>query len=318
MPGMKFPFIAFFVIILAIPARGAILLDRVVAVVNQDVITWSDLYKDMQMEAPAGVKALSPEEKRKTFEGQEAPFLERLIDVKLELQRAGSEGLTVSDDEVKEAIESIKKKYSMSDADLAESLKKEGYSVEEYRKRLGEQILVSRVVSREVRSKIVVTDSDVRKYIEMHRKELEDLGGYRISQILLKTPESPEMKNRIDEKAEEILEKLRDGESFGSLAKEYSEDQSASSGGDLGFIKKDQLSQEFLAELSKMKPGDVSRPFWTGSGLHIIKLEEETAPKNMNDIENKAREKLSQELFKVKYDEWVKTLRSKAFIEVKL
>lgn len=318
MPRVRLPYVAIFIIILAMPAKGAILLDRVVAVVNQDVITWSELYKDMEMDASAAVKAMSAEERRKVFAEQEAPFLESLIDVKLELQQAAKENLTVSDEEVNEAIDSIKKKYSMNDSDLAESLKKEGYSLKEYRKRLREQILVSRVINRDVRSKIVVSEPDVLNYMKEHRKELEDSGGYRISQIFFKAPENPAMKGQIEEKADAIVKRMRNGESFAALAKEYSEDQTAASGGDLGFIKKDQLSKEFLEEVSRMKPGDVSKPFWTESGLHIIKLDGETDAKSLSDIEDRAREEVSKKLFKIQYDEWVKTLRGKAFIEVKL
>lgn len=315
---LRFPFAVIIMMVLAIPAQGAVLLDRVVAVVNQDVITWSDLYKAMEMDASPAVKAMNAEDRRKAFKGQEAPFLENLIDIKLELQQAASDGLTVSDEEVKEAIDSIKKKYSMSDSDLEESLKKEGYSLRGYRKRLGEQILVSRVVNRDVRSKIVVSEADVLGYVKDHRKELEDGGGYRISQIFFKMPEDGQQKKPLDEKAAEIEKRIQNGEAFGELAKKYSEDPSADSGGDLGFIKRDQMSKEFLEALSNMKPGDVSRPFWTYSGLHIIKLEEKTDPSGANQIEDKAREELSRKLFKARYDEWVKMLRSKAFIEVKL
>ncbi|MEJ2696794.1 MAG: peptidylprolyl isomerase [Candidatus Sulfobium sp.] len=318
MSRLKFLFAAVFTIILAVPVQGAVMLDRVVAVVNQDVITWSELYRAMEIDASPDVKAMSPGDKRKVFKEEEGHFLESLIDLRLELQQAGSEGLSVSDEEVKEAVDSIKKKYSMTDSELEESLNKEGYSVKEYRRRLGEQILASRVVNRDVRSKIVVSDSDVLKYMKEHEKELEDSGGYRISQIFFKMPESAEEKDRIEKKAAELVEKMGNGESFSDLAKKYSEDPSADSGGDLGFIKKGQLSKEFREEVSKMKPGDVSKPFWTDSGLHIIKLDERTDPKSANEIKEKARDELTKKLFKAKYDEWVKTLRSKAFIEVKL
>lgn len=318
MSRLRFPFVAIFIIALAVPARATVLLDRVVAVVNQDVITWSELYRDMEMDASATVKAMSAEERRKIFKEQEGPFLESLIDIKLELQQARSDGLSVSDEEVKEAIEGIKKKYSMTDAELEKSLKKDGYSLEEYRRRLGEQILVSRVVDRDVRNKIVVSDADVSNYVKRHRKELEYGGGYHISQIFFSKPDGVGERSRLEEKAEAILKKLHDGESFKDLARQYSEDPSSSSGGDLGFIKKDQLGKEFIAALSKLKPGEVSRPFWTDTGLHIIRLDGETDPKSLKEIEDEARNELTKKRFKVNYDEWVKVLRSKAFIEVKL
>lgn len=318
MHRVKSVVVALFIIILAVPARGAILLDRVVAVVNQDVITWSELYKAMEMDAPPDVRAMTAEEKRKVFSKQESHLLENLIDVKLELQQAASDGLTVSAEEVQEAVNRIKKKYSMNDSELALSLKKEGYSLKEYRKRLGQQILVSKVVDREIRSKIVVSDSDVSKYIEENSKALEENKGYRISQIFFHAPANAEDRDRLLSEAEAIVKKIQAGEGFEDLAKKYSEDPSASSGGDLGFIKEYQLSTEFRAELSKMKPGDVSSPFWTASGLHIIKLVEKPGLKSRREIEDEARNELTQRMFAVKYKEWVKTLRGKAFIDVKL
>lgn len=311
-------FVAFFVIILTVPARGAILLDKVVAVVNQDVITWSELYKAMEMDAPPDVRAMTAEEKKKIFSKQEGHLLENLIDIKLELQQAASDGLTASPEEIQDAVNTIKKKYSMNASELAASLKKEGYSMKEYRKRLGEQILVSKVVDREIRSKIVVSDSDVSKYIQENRKELEADKGYRISQIFFHAPANAKDREGLFDKAEGIEKRIRAGERFEDLAKKYSEDPSATSGGDLGFIKEDQLSTEFRAQLSKMKVGDVSSPFWTASGLHIIKLVERPGLKSKSEIEDEARNELTRRLFALKYKEWVKRLRGKAFIDVKL
>ena len=318
MRRLRFPVVAIFIAMLAVPAQGAILLDRVVAVVNQDVITWSDLYKAMEMDASPEIKALSPEERTKAFKKQEGPFLESLIDVKLELQQAQNDGITVSDEEVQEAIDNIKKKYSMSESDLTSSLKKEGYSLKDYRKRLREQILVSKAVDRDIRSKIVISDAEVLKYIDENKGALETGRGYRISQIFFKMPAKKADMEVLDEKAAMIEKKIRSGESFSLLARKYSEDPTAGSGGDLGFIRRDQLSKEFISALANMKTGDVSSPFWTESGLHIIKLVEKPGAKTRGEIEDEARSELTRKLFNSKYAEWVKNLRSKAFIDVKL
>jgi parvulin-like peptidyl-prolyl isomerase len=105
-----------------------------------------------------------------------------------------------------------------------------------------------------------------------------------------------------------VMEKLNSGEDFSGLATEYSEDPSAEAGGDLGFIEKRLLSGELLKTLEEMSPGDVSAPIWTEKGVHIIKLEE---VRRARDI---AREKL----FDSEYRAWLKGLRRKAFIEVRL
>ena len=252
-----------------------VLLDRVVAVVNQDVITWSDLYRAMEADASPKIKELQKDEQRKVFKENEAAFLETLINVRLQLQEATNAGVKVSDEELKEAIDNIKKKYSMTDDAFNESLKNEGFTFAEYKKRLREQILISKLVNSQIRNKIVITDEDLKKFVTENKELLENTESYRISQILLKKQKGSDT-GKLEEKAGDLLKKIEQGVSFSDLAKQYSEDPSASAGGDLGILKKSQLNKNFTDILSQMKPGDVSKPFWTESGLHIIKLESRT------------------------------------------
>ncbi len=91
-----------------------------------------------------------------------------------------------------------------------------------------------------------------------------------------------------------------------------------STGGDLGLIRKDQLLKEFTEVLSTMKQGDVSSPFWTESGLHIIRLDDKIAARDKYEIREEARKEVSNRLFMNRYTAWLKSLREKAFIEIKL
>jgi peptidyl-prolyl cis-trans isomerase SurA len=294
-----------------------VLLDRVVAVVNQDVITWSELYKAMEADASPKIKELQKDEQRKVFKENEAVFLETLINVRLQLQEAKNAGIRVSDEELQGAIDNIKKKYSMSDDAFNESLKQEGLTFAEYKKRLWEQIVISKLVNSQIRSKIVVTDEDLNKFVAENKEVLENNESYGISQILLK--KQNDVDNRtLEEKADDLLKKIEQGESFSDLAKQYSEDPSAKAGGDLGLLKKSQLNKNFTDIISQMKPGDVSKPFWTENGLHIIKLESRTEVKNKGEALEEARERLNNKLFRERYNAWIKSLREKSFIEVRL
>ena len=105
-------------------SSAAILLDKVIAVVNQEVITWSDLYKAMEFEVSDKIKDIKEEEKRKIFKENEGPFLEVLIDMKLQIQTAKQKGIDAAAEEIAEAINDIKKKYSMDEQTLTASLKK--------------------------------------------------------------------------------------------------------------------------------------------------------------------------------------------------
>jgi peptidyl-prolyl cis-trans isomerase SurA len=207
--------------------NATVLLDRVVAVVNQEVITWSELYKTMEADASPAVKELQKDEQRRVYKKNEAAFLETLINVRLQLQEARNVGIKVSDGELQEAIDGIKKKYAMSDSAFLESLKGEGYSYDEYKKRLREQIIISKLVNTQIRSKIVVTDEDINKFVAENKKALENTESYKISQILLKKQKDVES-SRIDEKAGDLLRKLEQGESFADIARQYSEDPSSS------------------------------------------------------------------------------------------
>jgi len=304
-----------FLIPLLIPALfsgisyAAVLLDRVVAVVNKEVITWSELYRAMEFEASSDLKSLSHAEKLKIFKENEAHFLEGMIDMKLQLQAAKKLDIDASKEEVSEAIEGIRKKYSMSDKEFNESLKKEGFTIEEYKKRLAEQIILSKVVNQQVKNKITISDEEVKEYMDKNRDT-----GYRIKQIFLKKPEKDADRKLLDEKADALYQRLRAGEDFSMLAKQYSEDPSGKTGGDLGYIKKEYLGREFIDVISGMNVGDVSRPFWTDRGLHIIKLEDRPYKNDMGE----ARKRLYELRFNEAYRNWIRGLRERAYVEVRL
>lgn len=310
--------VVLYILIFSAISFAAVLLDRVVAVVNKEVITWSELYRTMETDASPQTKGLSEEDRRRIFKENEAAFLETLIDVKLQLQKAKSMGIRVTDGEIDEAIENIKKKYSMTDFDFKESLKKEGYTLEVYRRRIEEQIITSKIINQQIRSKILVSDKDTERYMEENREMFATSDSYRISQIFFKKPENNEEKNNIDRKVAVIYKKLKDGESFRKIAREYSDGPSAKTGGDLGFIKKGDLIEEFGEIVSKMTPGDVSSLFWTDRGFHIIRLDERIEYKDQNEIKNEVRKILEKKFFIEKYNAWKKELKEKAVIEIRL
>jgi len=299
-------------------SHASILLDRVVAVVNKEVITWSELYKAMEFEVATQVKNLSDEERKKLFKENEDSFLENLINMRLQLQEAKNLGIDVSQHEITETIDTIQKKYSMTQADFTESLKKEGLSLEEYKKRLSEQILINKIVAYQIRNKIIVSDAEVNRYMEANKEAPTGSETYKLKQIFFKKPERDTDKKIVEEKAAEITKRLKDGEDFSSMARIYSEDSSARSDGDLGFVKKDLLAKEFVDVLSGMNAGDYSMPFWTDRGLHIIRLDEKVSAQNPDKVKEEVRKQLAEEHFSEKYRNWIKGLREKAYIEIRL
>ena len=297
---------------------AAVLLDRVVALVNKEVITWSDLYKLMEYEATDQMKTLNEEERMKIFKESEPAFLEKLIDIRLQIQEARRLGLEVTPEEVRETIESVKKKYSLTDNALGESLKKEGLTFEEYEKRLSEQIIISKLVNQQIRKKVIVSEEEVKKYMDANREKLSDGEAFKLRQIFFKRPKNDADKEVIKEKASLIIQKLKAGEDFSALAEEYSEDPSNGLGGNLGFIKKSYLTEEFVNKLNAMNVGDVSAPFWTEKGLHIIKLDEKISAQNIDEVRENVRKQLTEAKVLETYKSWIKDLRTKAQIVIRL
>jgi peptidyl-prolyl cis-trans isomerase SurA len=296
------------------PGNGAILLDKVVAVVNAEVITWSELYKAMEFDASPAVKALSEQERSKIFKQNETIFLENLIDMRLLLQEAKKASINANDDEVNKTMAAIRGKYAMTDAAFADALIKEGFTMEAYKKKLSEQIIINRLIDFEVRNKVVVTEADVNAYLTKNKEMTTGDEGYRISHILIRKSDDP---GQSEEKARAIYESIKAGEKFADAARKSSDDPSSKAGGDLGFVNKSDLSKEFIAALSRLKPGEVSEPFKTDKGMHIVLLESARIYNNPAELKQAVKDKLIAGKFERDYKAWIKGLRQRSYVEIK-
>ena len=298
---------------MAFAEENKFFVDKVVAVVNKEVITWSELYKYMEFIARDEVNKLNPEEKMKFFKLHENELLERLIDTKLQLEEAEKYGIFVTDEEIDLAIKDIRNKYGLSDEAFAETLKKEGMSLSDYRKMLKEQILLGRIVNSQVKGKIIINDNDIKSYISSHPELACDEEGYFISQIFIKKRENTE---ELKAKINEIVKRLIEGESFSKVASALSEDPSAKTGGSVGLLKKKEIAPELLNLFSKMTVGQISEPMLTEQGVYIFKLDGICFLKGSQQLTDHVRNLLTEEKIKKEYKLWVRSLRQKAYIEI--
>ena len=287
--------------------------DRVVAIVNREVITWSELYKYMEFIAKEEIKNLNPDEKFKYFKAHEEEFLEKLIDTRLQIEEAERYGIFVTDAEIESAINDIKKKYGLTDEGFIETLKKEGMSLSDYKKMLKEQIIIGRTVNSLVRSKIIITDADINSYISAHPELVCDDEGYYVSQIFLKKRESEE---ELKEKLNEIFKRLIQGEPFSRVASQLSEDSSAKTGGAIGILKKREIAPQLSSLFSKMSIGQISEPLMTEQGVFIFKLDGVCFKKGSVELTNYVRSIIEDERFKKDYKLWLRGLRQRAYIEI--
>ena len=248
--------------------------------------------------------------------------LDMIIEEKLQAQEGVKRGMVVDEASIDAAIKNISEKNGLAEGQLEEMLEREGKSLSSYRNYIRDQIMASKVSRFEMSNRVQVSDKEIAKYYRSHQKEFWSDSKVRARHILfIVEPDSNETNRKIKlEQAKKALTNIRKGESFIEIASEYSEDVSASNGGDLGFVAKGQMVSEFEEALFNLKVGQVSDIVQTEYGYHIIKAEEVLAGKTLPlvDAENSIVQILSTKKREKGYKEWMNELRKSAFIEISL
>ena len=289
--------------------------DRVVAKVNTEIITLSSI--------EARVEVLKQNFMQNYDENQilrEA--LEMMIDEKLQIQQGKKMGFEVDDITVDAAIKNIEKKNSLENGQLESMLESEGKSVEAYRNNVRDQILISKITGFELGSRVNISKRKIEKYYHDRQKEFWESGKVRAKHILILAEKcvSEKIRKKKNKQIKEILAELKEGRDFAEAAKEYSEDISASKGGDVGFVVRGQMVPEFEKAVYRLKEGEVSDVVETEYGYHIIKAEEIQKGRTLpfKEVENKIKSILLSRKQKSAYKDWMRELRESAFIEISL
>lgn len=306
---------------LALISDGGVVIDRIVAIVNNEAITLSELQKAVSMEAREALKGLSEEKKTEAEERLRREMLNGLIERRLQLQMAKRSGIGVTNEEVKGAIEEIKKKNSLDDAGLEKALAKENMTLKEYEDQLRDQMAVAKLINQDVRSRVIISDKEIEAYYEKNRGNYSFPERVRVSHIFLKLSEKAAEKDidEIRKMTEKITEKLRAGMDFGEVARTYSQGPTATAGGELGIIKKGEMAPELEEVAFSLEEGEVSGPVWTKGGVHILKIKEKVGSQSMSleDVREDIRKALTEAETERRYKEWIKGLRENSFIEIK-
>jgi len=294
-------------------------IDRVIGKVNNDIITLSEI-QEMSLSLLQEIRATySGHEKEVKIKETEKEFLEKLIENKLQLQRAEKRGIYVAEKEIDNAVEDVKKRNSISDEDLKRLLKEEGLSLEDYRERLKEQILMTRVFNAEVRSNVVVTEEETREYYNEHINKFKKPAEVEIRQILfLNDPNmNDDQREEKEAKARDILKKIREGADFTEMARKYSDGPLADKGGYIGRFKKGEMIPAIEKAAFTLNEGEVSDLIKTEQGIHIIKIEKRMfdAVKPLDEVGEEIERALFKEKIKAKYDQWMEGLKKGAVIE---
>jgi len=309
--------LAAFILLLASWAGAAEVLDSCAAVVNQDVITVSEVEEAVKPVFER-IAAETPPGRRRDEAMLQArrAVLERLIEKHLLLQQAEQMRITVSDADVEQARRRILERGGMSEADFQTELGKMGLTERQYRDNLREQILSSQLVGYAVRSKVVVPEEKIRDYYE--KQYTAKAAGYHLLQIGFGiSGEGGSSAAR--QKAESVRQRALAGENFQELARRHSELPSAADGGDIGVFKADEMAPHMREAVASLQPGGISPVVETPDGLMLFKLlaaGQDAVKAPYESVRQEIHELLQQQELEARYKTWIEEIRSGAYIRI--
>ncbi len=245
--------------------------DRIVAVVNDEVITLHELRAGLDVAVSQLRRQGTPLPPRDVLERQ---MLERLIMDKVQLQHARDIGLRIDDVQLDQALQRIAAGNKMTMAQFREALQKDGVAFDKFREDIRNEMTIARVREREVESKIAISEGEIENYLSGESAKAGTSEEYEVAHILLRAPESasPEQISGLKAKADQVLDRAVKGENFSQLAAAYSAAPDGLQGGSLGMRPLDRLPTIFSEVVVKLKPGEVAPLLRSPNGFHIVKL----------------------------------------------
>jgi peptidyl-prolyl cis-trans isomerase SurA len=285
-------------------------IDRVVAIVNDDIITLKETEKYVPIEKKG--KFVSVDEYLQGLRLKDK--MDFMIDDLLIRQQAKKLNVFVSDKDADAIVENIKKQHLITEAELKQQLAKENINYKDFYEGLKSNLLRTRVLARIISPDVTVTEADLKDYYNKHLDEFKD-EEYRLQHIFI-SGKRPDIKDR----AIRAYNLLKGGEPFETVAKEFSDDPSSEKGGDIGFIRKDDLIPEFKNVVNFLTPGTFSQIVQSSYGVHVLKLVEIRTGATLpyDTVKVRIQEKIVQDQGQKKYKEYIEKLRKASYIEVKI
>jgi peptidyl-prolyl cis-trans isomerase SurA len=294
-------------------------IDGIAAIVNDELITTYDIDKETVVAGKEGEKkgpaAAGGDQLRSTA-------LSRLIDKKLIDQKIRELDIKVTEEEVRQTIDDVKKQNNLTLEALTAALRSQGLSFEQYKAQLRDQLERLKLMGQEVRSKIQVGEREIREYYDANRKSFGEEELFRARHIFFridKKASAAEIKRAMST-ALQVMQEAASGKDFAELAKKYSDDpQAAKDGGELGTFKKGDMLPEIEETVTTMKPGTISELVSTPAGFHIIKLEERFPgkAKPFTEVRGDIEDLLYKKKLEERFNQWLADLKKGAAIEVK-
>ncbi len=290
-------------------------LDQIAAVVNNDVILHSEVMQRQQI-----LRASNPKAKSLSAPDLLKAAVDELIMERLQTQFASERGIKIDDVMVNKALDSIAAQNKMDQATFQRALQREGIDFAAFREQTRRKMLTDALRKQQVAGKINVTDREVEDLIASQSDKLTAGARYHLQHLLVAAPNgsSIEQINIARDKAEELRRRVASGEDFTEVARQFSDNQAAGNGGDLGWQNAEALPPAFTRVLTLMTPGDISEVVRDPNGFHVLKLLEKDGNKDAVSTEARVRhilvstEKLPADQAKQKIDAIYAELQSGA------
>lgn len=296
---------------------GAEVLDKVIAVVNDEVVTQREFDRVYTPIKTAYEQNFQGEELQKRLEAARKGILDQLVDMKLAVSLAKKKAVKIDEEELKKRIATIKGYYA-SDDEFNKALSDKGTNLTEFEKDIREQMLAQELVNQEVASKISITPAEVEELYTKNRDKLVSPLKMKLQSILIRKGDGvdPAVAKK---KADDLLAEIKGGADFTKVATEKSEGPYAAQGGEMGFVSPGQMVKEIDDVVFVMKPGDMSGVIETEMGYHIFKVEErqEARPLELAEVEEFLRAQLYRKKFEENLVKWIEEKKKNAFISFK-
>jgi peptidyl-prolyl cis-trans isomerase SurA len=310
-------------LVMAASAAQARVVDRIAAIVNSDVITLSEVDEAVRRRPDLMEELADPDTRQQMMGKARQQALEQLVAERLLEEEIRKQDIKATELQIERAFELQIQANNTTRDRFLEELRKAGYGTSSYREELARRLQRQMLLDRMFMPKIKVGDDDVKNYYTQNVNAIQaDAVEYCVSHVLRHTPEGMgttevEAQRKL---AEEILERARKGEDFAALAKQHSQDPSASRGGDLGCFRRGVMVPEFEKPVFSLQKGEVSGVIKTKFGYHVARMNDIRGSSILpfDQVKERIQMKLTQDAMERQVARWVEEQKKKAFIDKKL
>ena len=295
---------------------GAKIVEKIIARINSQIVTQRQYERKKEELRAELARQYSGAELEVQFREQSKNLLRDLIDEDLMVQKAKDDDINV-DAEVIKRLEEMRQQYKLESQEaLQKEVEKQGLVWEDFTDQIKRQLLMREVIGREVGSRMTVSGEDARKFFNEHKEKFASPEGVRLAEILVSADKHTPAE--VEQRTKEALDEIKSGQRFSDVAKKYSDDPSATDGGNVGFFKTGTLSSDIDAAIKKLDVNDTSDAVKTKYGNIIIKVLErrQAGIPKFEDVDQQVKNVLYDQKIQSAMRTYLITLRNQSFIQL--